>query len=173
MEGRYALWIEPPGYLAVRFDALIEALAASHGGPRFRSHITLLGGIEGREPELMRCARSLAARLRPFDLRLDGLGMEDEYFRALYLRAEKAGGLIEARRLAEEEFAPYIDDGSRHGYGPHMSLWYGDLEAARKEDIIRGMGGGLGALFRVDGISLYRTGGAPHEWARAGETIVF
>jgi 2'-5' RNA ligase len=170
---RYSLWLEPPAYLALRLNALIEALALSHGGPRFNAHITLLGGLEGAEATLLDTAKALAARLEPFDVKLADVGMEDEYYRAIFLRAEKGEAFMEARRLAEEAFGLYMADGSPREFEPHLSLFYGDLEAERKEDIIRGMGGVAGTSFRVEGINLYRTGGPPHAWARIGSEIQF
>ncbi|MCK4910344.1 MAG: 2'-5' RNA ligase family protein [Thermodesulfovibrionales bacterium] len=167
----YALWIEPPAFLAVRLNALIDALSAQHGGPRFSAHITLLSGISGDEEALKQATGSLASALSPFEMRLSGVGREDYYFRCLYLLAELSGSLNEAREMAEEVFGAFRVSGRSEKYMPHMSLLYGDIDDPAKDAIIQGIGGAVTANFTVEGLSLYRVHGDVSGWKRVGEVF--
>ncbi len=169
----YALWIEPPAFLAVRLNALIDAFSTQHGGPRFSAHVTLLSGITGDEEALKRATGSLASALSPFEVRLSGVGREDLYFRCLYLRAEKSGLLEDARARAEDAFGAFRGQASDGGFMPHMSLLYGDIDNSLKDDIIQGIGSALAANFTVEGISLYRVDGDVSGWSRVGDVFPF
>ena len=168
----YAIWIEPPAFLAVRLNALIDALSVQHGGPRFSAHVTLLGGISGREQDLLRALGSLASALSPFEMTLAGVGREDYFYRCLYLYAEPLRELLSARQEAERLFAGFRDEASvGEAFMPHMSLLYGDIDNSSKEDIIQSIGGAVTANFTVDGLSLYRTDGDVPQWKRVGDVF--
>jgi len=173
----YALWIEPPAFLAVRLNALIEALSAQYGGPGFSAHVTLLSGLSGDEEDLLRAAGALASALSPFEMRLSGVGREDSFFRCLYLLAEPTGPLAQARLRAEEAFGGQFraSGSSLEGperpekYIPHLSLLYGDIDNSSKDAVIQSIGSAVAANFTVDGLSLYRVDGDVSGWKRVGD----
>ena len=171
----YAIWIEPPAFLAVRLNALIDALSVQYGGPRFSAHVTLLGGISGDAEDLLRALGSLASALSPFEIRLSEIGREDFFFRCLYLLAEPLGPLADARGRAEEAFVRFRASGSSlerpERFVPHMSILYGDIDNSSKEDIIQSIGGAVTANFTVEGLSLYRVDGDVPEWKRVGDVF--
>lgn len=173
---RYALWIEPPGFLSMRLNALIDAFAVQYGGPRFSSHVTLLGGISADEEDLLlRALGSLVSELSPFEIRLAGVGREDSFFRCLYLLAEPTGALKDARDKAEEAFGGFRAQGSSpkrlEEFLPHMSLLYGDIDDSLKDAIIQSIGSAVTANFTVEGFSLYRVDGDVPVWKRVGDVF--
>ncbi len=171
----YALWIEPPAFLAVRLNALIDALSVQYGAPRFSAHVTLLGGLSGEEENLLSAAGSLASALSPFEMTLAGVGREDSYFRCLYLLAAPSGPLMGARGKAEEAFVRFRASGAAlerpERFMPHMSLLYGDIDNSSKEAIIQSIGGTVTANFTAEGLSLYRVDGDIGSWRRVGEVF--
>ncbi len=160
----------------MRFNSLIEALAREHPpSPLFSSHITLLGGIQGAEDELLQGLNELAGALQPFEVRLEGLaGLEDSFYRCLYLRAEPSEELLRARRQAERIFARFRDEGSvGEEFMPHLSILYGRIDNEARETMINSLGSALGCNFKAEGASLYMTEGAPAQWTRAGGPHLF
>ncbi len=160
----------------MRFNSLIEALAREHPpSPLFTSHITLLGGIRGAEDELLQGLNELAGALKPFEVRLEGLaGHEDSFYRCLYLRAEPSEELLDARRQAERLFAGFRDEATGgEAFMPHLSILYGRMDHEARQKMINSLGSALGCSFESEGVSLYRTDGAPAGWARAGVQHLF
>ncbi len=182
----YALWIEPPAFLAVRLNALIEALSAQYGGPGFSAHVTVLGGLKGDEEDLLLAAGALASAMPPFEIRLSGVGREDSFFRCLYLLAEPTSSLMEARLRAEEAFLKFRAQGGSserserserpekpEKYIPHLSLLYVDIDNSSKDAVIQSIGSAVTANFTVESMSLYRVDGDVPGWRRVGEVFPF
>ena len=97
-----SLWLFPDTALAAWLQSRIDVLCARFGTPRFRAHLTLLGGIgpiDEADAEIR--TRELAPRLPPLLLEPTGLHGYDEYFRTLVLDVVDTPALCEARRLAE------------------------------------------------------------------------
>jgi 2'-5' RNA ligase len=169
---KYSLWIEPPAFVALRFNALIEALSSQHNGFKFTSHITLLGNLTGEPAMLIEKARALAESSKAFDVKLDGLGHGKSMYQALYLRAV-GEGLFKCREDAERLFAPNMGEAPNTAFNPHLSIFYGTLTPEARDTIITSMGGALGATFKAEGITLYKTSGQPAYWRQTGKQIFF
>lgn len=160
------LFLEPSGALKERLDSSIEALAKEYGGPVFNSHVTLLARITGLPAEeIAERTRTLASTLKPFTIELGEFGMEDTYFRALYLKVVQNDDLQEAHRSANEVFS-MADEGE---YVPHLSLLYGNYPRAQKEETARQLSAPHGARFVVDRIALYETEGEATGWVKLQE----
>src|SRR5688500_3142229 len=86
---RFSLWLMPPPAARERYANLIDRLAARLGTPRCEPHITL-GGCDGTEAQAVARATALAARLAPVAVRLGPLETTEQYFRCLYVRAERS-----------------------------------------------------------------------------------
>lgn len=162
----YHLFLEPSGRKREVLQDLIQQLAKKFDGPAFTAHVTLLSGISiENEEELMQKTAQLAADQSSFELSLDGLGMEDRYFRALYLRARENEALTSLHEEATELFSIQNDE----PYIPHLSLLYGNYPEAKKLDALDTIYIPEVISFTVDTISLYKTEGKPKDWVKIQE----
>ncbi len=159
---KYSLWIEPTGDVRDRLSLVIRRLSARYGAPEFSPHVTLLGSAVGPRSELIHQSASVAAVLRPFILRLNEIDFLDAYFRCLFVRAALTEPLRRAHRAACQAF----DCRREPAFMPHLSLLYGDFPPSLKKKIIAEIGPRLDVQFKVRGLHLYRTHGAPSQWRR-------
>jgi hypothetical protein len=143
LSGSYALWLVPQGAARRRLAAAIRRLGRKHGGPVFAPHVTLLGGIEGDGATVMARLARLAAATRCFDVRLSGAGFRDEYFRCLFLRAQRTAALQAA-----------------------LSLFYGRLADGVRRREAAAIGDRMVLRFPVRAIDLVATKGEPEAWRR-------
>jgi len=132
---------------------LMGRLRERGGGPAFEPHVTLLGGIEADATEAAGKLEGLAARIRPFTLELGRLDWREERFRCLFAVVEPSAELAAARRAALEAFgvAP------AEPYEPHLSLLYGELDAAVKRELAAAAGGRLDISFEAVAVELVNT----------------
>jgi 2'-5' RNA ligase len=154
-----ALWLVPEGEAAARFGGLIDRLAARHGTPRFHPHLTLLGAL-GADDHVARRAQLLAADTAPFEITLARTVGRDEFFRAVVVEAAPSLPLLRLHHLAREAFDK-LDDPSP--FEPHLSLVYGDLPRALRDEIIAGLPD-VHARFRVTSLGVWSTDGTPEQW---------
>ncbi len=157
---RHALWLTPRGPLAEELGRLIADLAGRHGAPVFEPHITLLGGIRGRESERIAQTRALACELKPFEITLTDADYLDEYFRCLFLDAARSEDIMAAHALAKQLLGVSDDLVFR----PHLSLLYASLDAQQKEKILDRIARRFERSFLADRVALYCTEGPPPEW---------
>lgn len=164
MTARYSIWLMPPSPVRARFARLIDTLSRRLGTPRFDPHVTLCGTADLHENDMLARVEGLAARLAPVPIRLTEVGYTDEYFRCLFVVAERSEQLLAAHRVACEAFGkpPAAD------FMPHLSLVYGELARERKEQIIGEIGRRFDAGFVADGISLCVPAGLPPHWRLLG-----
>ena len=166
---RLSLWLPLEGLARGRVAALVAELAATHGGPRFEPHVTVLGDLgawSGRPEDVARALRRLALVSAPFDVRLTDAAAEDTFLRALYVRAEGPGlHTLRARAVAAFDLADA-------DYHPHASLLYADLPAAAKEPILDHVGRRFGLPFEARRLEIWDTSGAVETWRRVtGATL--
>ncbi len=143
----------------------ISALAESFGGPVFPAHVTLLSGIaDADRAVLTEKAERLASGSRPFEITIGGAGMDDAYFRALYLRVHPSEALVALHVRAKETFPsePSL-------YMPHLSLLYGNYEEERKRAALATLLVPEGKTILVDRFSLYHTEGTVADWQKVAE----
>ena len=158
----YSLWLTPDESTHDDLASLIADLAAEHGGPRFQPHVTLLGTVVGEEAEIVRLAGDIAAQTPPLHADFDGLGMEDVYFRALYLVVSKAPALMAANALARTVFASTRPE----PFMPHVSLFYGDDPAEKKRSIGAAIRPRLPASCEILTLDVYLTDPPVEGWQR-------
>lgn len=162
----YHLFFEATGVASEVLAKTIGGLAAEYGGPIFAPHVTLLATIpEESEELLMQKARLLADRLLPFTLTLNGFGVEDRYFRALYMKVQNSAEVENYHRAARDIFGG-TDEGM---YLPHVSLLYGLYDTERKQESIASLQPLSLVSFEVSSLTLWHTPGATDVWKRIGE----
>lgn len=156
----YSLWLRPFGDLAFKLQQRIEKLSKKHDTPRFEPHVTLLGGLQAGETELIHLTDTLASSLHPFDLVLTRAGCRDAYYQSLFVHVEKDDALLKTQKMAERLFDSHSDE----AYMPHLSLLYGDLSREEKERILNVMGREFHIRFTAHNLLLVDTTGQPENW---------
>jgi len=171
LEEKFSLWLVPGGGAFDTLDALIQSLCDKLDAPRFGPHLTLLGGIRGTREQISKAASSLASSFgKPFDVTLTRLDYKDEYYRCLFIEAEKTSLLMAAHVKAVEFFGENISSSlSPAEFEPHVSLLYGEYPTPLKEEIITQIGEGFPKRFTAEGLSLYKTEGGPTLWKHVGD----
>jgi 2'-5' RNA ligase len=164
----FSLWFTPAGATRDVLASLITDLAEQHDGPRFPPHITLLGSLTGDEAEIVRLAGEIAAQTPPLHIDFEGLGMEDVFFRALYLVASKAPALMATNALAHQVFASDRPE----PFMPHLSLFYGDRSAEAKRAIGETIRARLPASCEVLHLDVYTTEAPVESWRLAHRFVL-
>ena len=161
----FSLWMLPPADVGDRFRSLIADLSRRMGTPAFEPHLTLAGGIDA-PTERTAAARvaPLAACLPPLPIRLMDVGTTGDYYRCLFIHAERTPLLQRAYHEACDVLALAPGD-----FMPHLSLIYGDLGAADKARIVADIGARFDLTFTVERLALYSTAGPPPAWRRVAE----
>lgn len=157
----YSLWFMPGGGAAESFGSLMNELSRKYHAPMFEPHVTLLGGIERPEHDIVQCAEKLAHRLRPLTIVLTTADTHEAYFQCLFLRVRQTRPILEAQRTARAIFGR----GGDPPYLPHMSLLYGIYDPKTKQEIIARIGTNFPRRFSVVDLHLWRTQGEPENWA--------
>jgi 2'-5' RNA ligase len=158
--GTYSLWLMPEGEPRERFAAIIDELAASHGGPRFAPHITLLGGLTAAEDGIVQRAEEIARQVPPLQLDVEGIGAEDVYFSTLYAIVRPVPPLLAANETARRVFGLNPPEPFR----PHLSLLYGIYPPEKKRAIINDVQDRLPSACDVRALEVYRTERPVESW---------
>lgn len=164
-EKRYSIWLMPSGDVYRRLSGIISRLSEGYSAPYFEPHVTLLGGLAGREEEILSKASQLAARISPYEIRLNKVDFLDEYFRCLFIRAKADEPVLSANLSARNAFNRQHDP----TYMPHLSLMYGNFSPEIKEEIIAEIGDEFNLKFGARSIYLFSTGNKVEEWHKIKE----
>ena len=157
---RHSLWLMPEGEVYERLTLILHRLSVRLNAPEFSPHVTLLGGCVGERRELIRRSAQVAAALRPFAIRLEGIDFRDEYFRSLFVHAVLTEPLRKAHQAACQAFGRRREP----AFMPHLSLLYGNFPQSLKEGLIAEIGPRLDVQFKVRSLHLYQTRGEPRRW---------
>ncbi|WP_438035595.1 2'-5' RNA ligase family protein [Sorangium sp. So ce204] len=134
-ETAFALWLIPGGAPAARLEELIDALARETGGPAFAPHLTLLGGLRGDGGALaakLGGLRGDGGALRPVALEARGPATGSTRHQCVFLDVTPSEPLAALRRAAEAALGANANEAP---FRPHVSLVYGELPAARREEL--------------------------------------
>lgn len=159
----YSIWLIPPPGISSKFKVIIDDLARKYNQGFFDPHVTLIGGLDGEEGKVLREVKELVKKLKSFEINFEGFGMEDFFFKSLYLKAIKGDGLMTANNLAQAQF------NLNYEYKPHFSLIYGDLSDEIKIEIIEKLKNQKWVGFKVDKLVLYKCDGEVSEWLKIKE----
>ena len=144
-------WLMPAaGPVRDHLAATIDRLAAEHDAPRFEPHVTMAGLFHSGQQAAVQTLTSLAAGVRPFEIRFAATGYEQAYFRALYLRAEPSPQLTALHEAARAAWAL-----ESRPYTPHLSLLYANIAEERKRAIIDALGIQLPLTIRLETAELW------------------
>jgi 2'-5' RNA ligase len=147
---RASVWIRPAGEALDQIVKVARRLSVRERGPEVPPHLTLLSGIETTRVDAGLKLKRLAARLSPFTVRLGKIDWQADYFRCLYVTAERSRELVAAQRAAHEVFEmnPPVP------FRPRLSLFYGTLDDETERELAEATGGILDVEFRVTAVQL-------------------
>ncbi len=155
---RAAVWIRPTGKALERIQKWVRLAHKEAGGPQVPPHITLLTGAETTLASAELKLKHLAARIKPFMLKLGDIDSGDDYFRSLFANVERSEELAAAQRAAYDAF----EMNPAPPFEPHLSLAYGKIDAAVKKRLTIEAGGRLDGQFEVRAVHLVNsTSGVP------------
>lgn len=155
-----SLWLVPEGDERDLIARMIGELASRLGAPLFEPHVTLLPGLAGREGDVVRRAKEMAATLEPHTMPLGPVEGRSEYFRCLYARIPETLRLLTTRAQARLTFR----GAGEAPFEPHLSLVYGRLTAEDKEPIVANLTPRLPSRLVCTALEVVRTGGPAADW---------
>lgn len=160
----FSLWLVPPrGSPEDRaLRTTIETIVTFYKTPAFPPHVTLIGGVEGEEPDIKEKTATLAAQLTSYEIQFSNINSGAQYFKKLYLQVTPSSPVMKANATAQKMFDV------KHGkYLPHCSLAYGDVTSQEiaemqvkyvPKDLVSRAG------FTASRIQLWDTSGAVKDW---------
>lgn len=157
----FSVWLKPYGDIAFKLQQRIKNLSKEYNSPVFEPHVTLIGGLERGETEMIQLSDTLAGCLEPFELVLTKAGYLDTFYQSLFVHIQENDQLLHARKIAERLFN-YNED----SYMPHLSILYGDFTRNEKERILNVMGREFHIRFPVHSLLLVKTSGKPDQWKK-------
>ncbi len=182
-ESSYSLWLMPSGKSHSDLVSIIGNLAKTHSTPVFEPHVTLLWPITGTETEIIAKTQKLASFLVPFSVELGKPDWTAEYFRCIFLNAEKTDMLMGSNLKAQELFSQKpanhvqillstygekmtketLEREKEPKFNPHLSIMYGNIPQNIKTSIIKGLN--IPKMsFRVNSLFLYEITADPKNW---------
>lgn len=163
---RASVWIRPAGEALERINKLAHKLSVRER-PGVPPHLTLLSGIETTRIDAGFKLKRLASRLSPFTVRLGKIDWKADYFRCLYVAAERSRELVAAQRAAHEVF----EMNPPAPFKPRVCLFYGTIDDDAEREIAEATGGSLDVEFRATAFQLVNAApGVPvAEWRTLAE----
>ncbi len=164
---RASVWIRPTGEALEGILRLTRRMSVRERGPEVPPHLTLLSGIETTRADAGVKLKRLAMRLTPFAVRLGKIDWKADYFRCLYVAAERTRDLVAAQRLAHEVF----EMNPPAPFRPRICLFYGTIDDETEREIAEATGGSLDVQFTVGAVQLVNAApGIPvPEWRTLSE----
>jgi 2'-5' RNA ligase len=161
---RGSVWIRPTGPALDEIQRVGRRLQDEVGGPGIWPHLSIIGGIEMTRLDAERRLKQLAASFLPFVVKLGQLDGYNDYYRALFAQVDATPELLAIHRRAKELF----EQQSRDPYEPHVSLVYGDIDAATKKRLVTELGNVLDVSFQATSLHLVNAAsGVPVEQWRS------
>lgn len=156
----YSIWIMPDGKAKSRLSKIILKLSERYKSPKFKPHVTLIGGFTGEEKNLLAKTKKLSKSIKKFKIKLTKTAYLNEFFRALFILVRKDGTLAKNHEIAIKEFT--LPKNKK--YLPHLSLIYGNFSKKTKEDVIKNTGRVFNMKFEARSIYLVHCNEKDMEW---------
>lgn len=160
-------------------STLINRLSTlEQDSPSFTPHVTLWYPIPISTPvdsitstlESIIERVSLTHSLFDLELRLDPAQTGEQYYQSVLSPVEPTPALLALRTAVEATWGAEVEK----TYFPHLSLFYGDVEQKRREEIAqaaneaKGEEGGLVGRIKVEEVVVVDTRGSANEWKVVG-----
>jgi len=161
---RYSIFLTPCGADFAYTAGLIREMCAKFDRPPFEPHVTVYSG-ELSDPDALKKTVCAAMRgIRPFSLRVRGVGCGEEYFRSLFIEFEENSVL----RELHESIRAGVANESGQGLFPHLSLLYCDMPLRRKEALAKRVVPDRPAI-HFDEVKIVTPGNLKEGWRDTGQ----
>lgn len=160
MTNTYSLWLKPTGSIYQALTKIIKNLSNKYSAPIFEPHVTLIGGVNDSENNIIKKTLRLINSVKPIKIKLTRIGYLNEYYRCLFLIAEETESLMNANLKAREIFGHKQDT----KFLPHLSLLYGNFNVKLKEEIKKSLRNEFDIEFEAKIIYLVSTRNRPKDW---------
>ena len=101
-------------------------------GPNFDPHLTLSGPILDSALDIDSCLSKHLKSYSRIVLNVDGFGIKNEFFQALFLKVTKNNSLLNLKNSLDK----WLELESENFF-PHISMFYGNIEESKKQSSIR------------------------------------
>lgn len=128
---QYWFWLIPEKKICDEFRKIITELSSKYNTSSFEPHVTLLTGITLSEDEVIKRAKQLADKLKPFKVSLDFVDFDNALLSAIVCWLQQNKGLENLHKEAAELF----EIKEAREYRPHISLMYGDFPEIAINDV--------------------------------------
>ncbi len=146
----YSVWLMPDAAWGREFQAIVDDLASRFSTPRFRPHLTLIGGQPFDREDLKRRLAPAVTGAAPLSRPILDVITGEAVFRSFYALFGVEGGLGDLRRQVNVA-VPGSDPGQ---FMPHVSLLYGAVapkpKAAAAAEIRAALAGRTVTFDRVE-----------------------
>jgi hypothetical protein len=153
---KLSTWLVPAAATEARLETLVGRFCAVFGSPRFPPHITLCGECL---PELL--GRGQLLETRALSLTLASLAFGDDYFHGCYLEVTENAQLQQLQKRCSAALGGKVPA----GYPPHLSLAYGVLNPAQRQEA-ESLLGRLPIPVDFDRIEVWQTNGPVPAWRK-------
>ncbi len=109
-------------------ENLIRQICGKFDQPPFEPHVTVYSAALSGPGKMITALSGAVEGMRPFSLRITGIGCSEEYFKALFIRFEEHHLL----REISEKMRTETETDSGYVLVPHLSLLYGDMQLRDK-----------------------------------------
>ncbi len=156
LSNSYAIWLIPSADQFVQLQNLINTICKQLGSPTFYPHLTIISGIAIIDTAPI---DRIVEKFCILDFVVNGLGMEQDFYRSLYLDLKSNEVLGEMRLRLLREYSMTLKK-----YYPHISLLYGNYIVLQKEQLRSLIENAVPAQINCDRIQLWNTAGPVQEW---------
>ena len=125
---KYSIWLIPNNPVYSNLKSIIYPLADANNAPRFEPHLTLLGDIEGRIPDITDKMQTLVKDLKDLELTLSEVSISTTFFQSVFVRIKSTSALMQLNLDAKKLFKT-----ENNVFMPHISLFYGGSLKEREE----------------------------------------
>ena len=150
----YSVWLMPDAAWGREFQAIVDDLASRFSTPRFRPHLTLIGGQPFDREDLKRRLAPAVTGAAPLSRPILDVITGEAVFRSFYALFGVEGGLGDLRRQVNVA-VPGSDPGQ---FMPHVSLLYGAVapkpKAAAAAEIRAALAGRTVTFDRVSSLNI-------------------
>ncbi len=159
MKNNYSLWVVPPTKIKQQLETVINQLSNEYNAPRFEAHMTILGGFDEEEKEMLNKARQIAKKIKPFVLSLDKVSCSTTYVQNVLVRVTVTKEVLEANMVAKKVMKKENDM-----FMPHISLMYGDHTMKERAEIALKINLPREISFDVSKLVVMETGANIEKW---------
>ncbi|MGC8479537.1 MAG: hypothetical protein ACP5M9_02620 [Candidatus Micrarchaeia archaeon] len=153
----YSIWLIPDKDSSKKITPIISGLSLKYSSLIFEPHITLLKKIPFKNdlPELF---KKFFSNENDFYLKSNGIGVDTDFFKCIFLKIEKTKELDLLRKRTEK----FLKFEEVH-YNPHLSLLYSNIPMEKRVEEASNLSLNIDKI-HISKVKLYKTTGKIYDW---------